>query len=53
MVEFSYPSLIGLLLLSWLLGRAIQSWCNHTGEAERMAYRAGYQDGVDRREPEM
>ena len=53
MVEFSYPALVGLLLLSWLLGRAVQNWCNRTGEVERLAYRAGYQDGADGREPEM
>ena len=53
MIELSYPALIGLWLLGVVIGRAIQNWCNRTGEAERLAYRAGYQDGKIGREPEM
>lgn len=50
MVELSYPALVGLLLLCLLTGRAIQNWCNRTGEAERLAYQAGLQDGKDSKE---
>ena len=51
MVELSYPVLIGLWLLGVLVGRAIQNWCNRTGEAERLAYCAGYRDGITGKRP--
>jgi hypothetical protein len=52
-MAISGSALVGLFLLGVLIGRAAQNWCNRTGEAERLAYRAGYQDGEDGREPEM
>lgn len=51
MMTISYPALIGLLLLCVLIGRAIQNWCNHAGEAERLAYRIGYHDGTTGKRP--
>ncbi len=53
MATIPYSTLISLAILCMLIGRAVQNWCNRTGEAERLAYRAGYQDGEDGREPEI
>lgn len=47
----SIPATIGLCVIAFLLGRTVQNWCNHTGEADRMAYRAGYEDGQEGKEP--
>lgn len=51
-MAISGSALVSLFLLGVLIGRAIQNWCNRTDEAERLAYRAGYQDGASGREPE-
>ena len=52
-MTISGSALASLFLLGVLIGRAIQNWCNRTGEAERLAYRVGYQDGKAKREPEV
>ena len=40
-------TVIALCVLAFLLGRAVQNWCNNTKEADRMAYESGYAAGHD------
>lgn len=44
---------IALCAIAFLLGRAVQNWCNNTKEADAMAYQAGYADAQAKREPRL
>lgn len=48
---FNMQTTIALCILAFLLGRAVQNWCNNTKEADMMAYRAGYADAQAGKEP--
>lgn len=42
----SMSTIVGLCVLAFLLGRAIQKWSDGTMEAEEGAYRLGYEEGA-------
>lgn len=46
-------AVIALCVLAFLLGRAVQNWCNDTKEADQLAYRAGYADAQAKKEPRL
>ena len=46
-------TVIALCTLAFLLGRAVQNWCNNTKEADKIAYRAGYANAQAKKEPRL
>ena len=49
----STQTVIALCVLAFLLGRAVQNWCNNTKEADSLAYQAGYADAQAKKEPRL
>ena len=46
-------TVIALCVLAFLIGRAVQNWCNNTKEADRLAYQAGYADAKAEKESRL
>ena len=54
LVQAIEPQVVtALCVLAFLLGRAVQNWCNNTKEADTMAYQAGYADAQAKKEPRV